>query len=75
MKDRLGQPFVIENRSGASGNVRIDAVAKSAPDSYAIGATDEAEDRAGAKAAAGQDGANRRGDGTVPRPAVPSLTF
>jgi tripartite-type tricarboxylate transporter receptor subunit TctC len=37
MKDRLGQPFVIENRSGASGNVGIDAVAKSAPDGYTIG--------------------------------------
>jgi tripartite-type tricarboxylate transporter receptor subunit TctC len=38
MKDKLGQPFVIENRSGASGNVGIDAVAKSAPDGYTIGA-------------------------------------
>src|ERR1700694_3250356 len=37
MKERLGQPFVIENRSGASGNVGIDAVAKSAPDGYTIG--------------------------------------
>jgi tripartite-type tricarboxylate transporter receptor subunit TctC len=37
MKDKLGQPFVIENRSGASGNVGIDAVAKSAPDGYTIG--------------------------------------
>jgi tripartite-type tricarboxylate transporter receptor subunit TctC len=37
MKDRLGQPFVIENRPGASGNVGIDAVAKSAPDGYTIG--------------------------------------
>jgi tripartite-type tricarboxylate transporter receptor subunit TctC len=38
MKDRLGQTFVVENRSGASGNVGIDAVAKSAPDGYTIGA-------------------------------------
>jgi tripartite-type tricarboxylate transporter receptor subunit TctC len=37
MKDRLGQPFVIENRPGASGNVGIDAVAKSAPDGTTIG--------------------------------------
>lgn len=38
MKERLGQPFVVENRSGASGNVGIDTVAKSAPDGYTIGA-------------------------------------
>jgi tripartite-type tricarboxylate transporter receptor subunit TctC len=37
MKDKLGQPFVIENRSGASGNVGIDAVAKSQPDGYTLG--------------------------------------
>jgi tripartite-type tricarboxylate transporter receptor subunit TctC len=37
MKEKLGQPFVIENRSGASGNVGIDAVAKSPPDGYTIG--------------------------------------
>src|SRR6266849_5090709 len=38
LKDKLGQPFVIENRPGASGNVGIDAVAKSAPDGHTIGA-------------------------------------
>src|SRR3954452_18281075 len=32
LKDKLGQPFVVENRPGASGNVGIDAVAKSPPD-------------------------------------------
>jgi tripartite-type tricarboxylate transporter receptor subunit TctC len=37
LKERLGQPFVVENRAGASGNVGIDAVAKSAPDGYTIG--------------------------------------
>jgi tripartite-type tricarboxylate transporter receptor subunit TctC len=37
LKDKLGQPFVVENRPGASGNVGIDAVAKSAPDGYTIG--------------------------------------
>ena len=34
---RLGQPVVIENRSGASGVTGIAAVAKSAPDGYTIG--------------------------------------
>jgi tripartite-type tricarboxylate transporter receptor subunit TctC len=38
MQDRLGQPFVVEDRPGASGNVGIDAVAKGAPDGYTIGA-------------------------------------
>jgi tripartite-type tricarboxylate transporter receptor subunit TctC len=37
MKEKLGQSFVVENRSGASGNVGIDAVAKSAPDGYTLG--------------------------------------
>jgi tripartite-type tricarboxylate transporter receptor subunit TctC len=40
MKDRLRQPIVIENRSGASGNVGIDAVAISAPDGTTIGGAD-----------------------------------
>ena len=38
LQDKLGQPFVVENRTGASGNVGIDAVAKSTPDGYTIGA-------------------------------------
>lgn len=37
LQDKLGQPFVVENRPGASGNVGIDAVAKSPPDGYLIG--------------------------------------
>ena len=38
----LGQQFVIENRTGANGNLAIDAVAKSAPDGYTILITTDA---------------------------------
>jgi tripartite-type tricarboxylate transporter receptor subunit TctC len=38
LKDMFGQPFVIENRAGASGNIGIAAVTGSAPDGYTIGA-------------------------------------
>jgi tripartite-type tricarboxylate transporter receptor subunit TctC len=35
--ERLGQPVVIDNRPGASGQMGLDAVARSAPDGYTVG--------------------------------------
>jgi len=32
----LGQPIVVENKPGASGNIGVDAAAKSAPDGYSV---------------------------------------
>ena len=37
LQKKLGQPFVIENKPGASGNIGTDAVAKAAPDGTTIG--------------------------------------
>src|SRR5215212_5346937 len=37
LQKSLGQPFVIENKPGASGNTGTDAVAKAAPDGATIG--------------------------------------
>jgi tripartite-type tricarboxylate transporter receptor subunit TctC len=36
LTEALGQPMVIENRVGASGNIGTDYVAKSAPDGYTV---------------------------------------
>ena len=38
LKDIFGQPFVVENRPGAGGNIGIAAVTTGAPDGYSIGA-------------------------------------
>jgi tripartite-type tricarboxylate transporter receptor subunit TctC len=37
LQQRLGAPFVVENRAGASGNTGTAAVAKAAPDGYTLG--------------------------------------
>ncbi|HWX31333.1 MAG TPA: tripartite tricarboxylate transporter substrate binding protein [Steroidobacteraceae bacterium] len=36
LSDRLGQPFIIENRAGASGNIGTEAVAKATADGYTL---------------------------------------
>jgi Tripartite tricarboxylate transporter family receptor/Repeat of unknown function (DUF5648) len=37
LSEALGQQIVVENKSGAGGNIGMDALAKSAPDGYTIG--------------------------------------
>ncbi|VTU15551.1 Argininosuccinate lyase [Variovorax sp. PBL-H6] len=37
LSDTLGQPFLVENKVGAAGNIGVEQLAKAAPDGYTLG--------------------------------------
>src|SRR5580704_3874948 len=36
LSERLGQPFIVENRSGAAGSIATETVARARPDGYML---------------------------------------